>query len=196
MPLHLLSQAAAVSGKFASRGTPFVAVLALAAQIAAQNPVIPSIADRDDAASRPQQAASPVSDPSPAEISAPAPAPAQEEASLTSSSQTIPFLAIEAGQDNSQSSSSSSSQQATAPPSQPAATKAKHTHRGLGIALAVVGTAAFVISVGAYATVTGPGDLCHGGNQSGNCNAAHTATLVVMPVGGAMAVAGFYLAFH
>jgi hypothetical protein len=187
MQSHFSSRASRIGSRFASRCAPFVAVFALTAQVIAQNPIVPRSAGQSDAAIGSQQAT--ITAPAPPEISAPE--PAQEEANLSSSSQAIPFLALEAGQDSSQ----STSQGSTTTVATQTAPK-KPAHRGLGITLIVVGSLAAAAGIAAYVTVTGPGDICSGASKSGNCNTAHTATLVLIPVGAGIAATGLFFTFH
>ena len=119
-----------------------------------------------------------------------APIPAMEEADLAAP--PMSFSALEASQAGNQSSSESSSQSVPAP-TKPTATKPKPQHHGLGVALAVVGTAALAVGIAAYAI--GGGDFC-GNEQSGGCKEARDAGLVLMPVGAGVAVTGFYFQFH
>jgi hypothetical protein len=190
MESHLLSRVTRFSGRCVSRSAPFVAVIVLAAQVIAQNPLIPSSVKEPSSASGSQQidAANPT--PPTTEISAPA--PAEEQASL-SNAQRIPFLAIAAGQDTSQSSSPSAAITTT---TQTPTQKKKPAHRGLGIALVVVGTTALVVGAVGYAVFTGPGTFCNGGGDSGNCHTANTAALVLIPVGAGVAGTGLYFTFH
>ncbi len=118
-----------------------------------------------------------------------APVPNMEEASLVSPAAN-PFSSLE--QDSGQSSSSQSSPSAAAP-AKPAATKTKPPHHALGIALAALGTTA--LALGAVAYGFGRTDIC-ANEHSGGCNEARDAGLVLMPVGGAVAVTGFYFQFH
>jgi hypothetical protein len=130
-----------------------------------------------DAEARPQSVAAAIS----------APIPTVEEADL-SAPLPIPFSSLEATQAGSESSS-----QSVPPPSPPAAAKTKPQHHGLGVALAVVGSAALAVGIAAYAL--GGGDFC-GNEQSGGCKEARDAGLVLMPVGAGVAVTGFYFVFH
>ncbi len=119
-----------------------------------------------------------------------APIPALEEADLAAP--PISFSALEASQAGNQSSSESSSQSVPAP-TKPTATKPKPQHHGLGVALAVVGTAALVSGVALFAAEQSIG-VCNG--SSHGCNEAKDAGLVLMPVGAGVAVTGFYFQFH
>jgi hypothetical protein len=120
-----------------------------------------------------------------------APVPTVEEADLAAPL-PIPFSALAATEAGSQSSSESSSQSVPAP-STHAATKTKPPHHGLGVALAIVGTAALVSGVALFATEQSIG-LC--GPSSHGCSEAKDAGLVLMPVGAGVAITGFYLQFH
>jgi hypothetical protein len=125
----------------------------------------------------------------PAEKEVSAPVPNVETASLVSSA-TDPLLSI--AQDGGQSSSSQSSP-STAAPAKPPVAKAKSSHHGLGIALAVVGTAALVSGIALFATEQSIG-YCS--PSSHGCSEAKDAGLVLMPVGAGVAITGFYLQFH
>ena len=61
------------------------------------------------------------------------------------------------------------------------------------MALAIAGITALAVGVAAYAL--GNIDICSN-EKSGGCNEARDAGLVLMPVGGGVAVTGFYLVFH
>ena len=188
MESHLVLQVSRFNRRSLRRGAPYVAVLLLAAQVDAMNLIVRESADQPEGpAGSPQIALSP-SAPAPSDISA----PAQQEANL-SSFPTVPFLALAAGQDASQSSSPSATMTTT---TQTTTQKKKPAHRGLGIALVVVGTTALVVGAVGYAAFTGPGTFCNGGGGSGNCKTANNAALVLMPVGAGVAVAGFYFTFH
>jgi hypothetical protein len=190
MQSHLPSQSVRFSSRCVSRSAPFLAVFVLAAQVVAQGPIIRESTNQAEEVNGSQHLVSASSAISPTEIAAPA--PAQEEANLTSL-QTIPFLALAAGQDASQSSSQSATTTTT---TQTTTQKKKPAHRGLGIALVVVGTTALVVGAVGYAAFTGPGTFCNGGGGSGNCKTANNAALVLMPVGAGVAVTGFYFTFH
>jgi hypothetical protein len=114
-----------------------------------------------------------------------APDPVREDASLVRS-QAIPFLALEA-QDSSQSSSQSGVMNPT--PTQTKASRTKPPHRGLGIALAVVGTT--TLAVGITLDRLSNTAVC----GAGETECRHLG-IALMPVGGAVAVTGFYLTFH
>jgi hypothetical protein len=112
-----------------------------------------------------------------------------EEADLVSPAAN-PFLALtqEGGQ-----SSSSQNLPSGGAPAQPRAMKTKSPHHGLGVALAIVGSAALAVGVASY-TLSGI-DVCANA-KSGGCKEARDAGLVLMPVGGGVAFTGFYLVFH
>jgi len=118
-----------------------------------------------------------------------APVSGLEEASLVSPAPN-PFLAF--AQDNGQSSSSQNLPSDSAP-TQRRAVKTKSPHHGLGVALAIVGSAALAVGVAAYA-ISGI-DIC-ANDKSGGCKETRDAGLVLMPVGGGVAFTGFYLVFH
>lgn len=125
---------------------------------------------------------------------APAPAtpvPAQEEARLASP-QGIPFLAIEAGQNGGQSSSQDGTQNAPLPAKTPAA-KTKSPHHALGVTLAVVGVTALVAGAVLFAGEEAIG-YCNGSSKG--CNEAKYTGIALMPIGGTVAVTGFYLQSH
>jgi hypothetical protein len=123
-----------------------------------------------------------------------------EEARLVSPTADM-FLSLAQGGGQSSSSQSLPSGQnlppenssSTAPPAQARAVKTKSPHHGLGVALAIVGSAALAVGVAAYAL--GDIDIC-ANDKSGGCKEVRDAGLVLMPVGGGVAVTGFYLVFH
>jgi hypothetical protein len=117
-----------------------------------------------------------------------------EEASLVSPTSNQFFsLALEGGQSSSSQSLLSQDSSSGAPPAQPRAVKTKSPHHGLGVALAIVGSAALAVGVAAYAL--GDMDIC-ANEKSGGCHEARDAGLVLMPVGAGVAITGFYLQFH
>jgi hypothetical protein len=174
-----------------------------ASQAAAQSRFDRDVADHtanptQDAASATPQTSAPVVTPagtdaltSVPEAPVPsAPVPGLEEASLVSPTSNQFFsLALEAGQ----SSSSQSLPSQDSAPAQPRAVKTKSPHHGLGVALAIVGSAALAVGVAAYA-ISGI-DIC-ANDKSGGCKETRDAGLVLMPVGGGVAFTGFYLVFH
>jgi hypothetical protein len=123
-----------------------------------------------------------------------APASSLEEANLVNPTADM-FLSL--AQENGQSSSSQNlppeNSSSTAPPSQARPVKTKSPHHGLGVALAIVGSTALAVGVAAY--TLGGLDIC-ANQKSGGCKEARDAGLVLMPVGGAVAVTGFVLVFH
>lgn len=125
----------------------------------------------------------------PAETDISAPVPRLEEASLVSPVASA-FLSL--AQDGGQSSSSQSSTSIGSPAKPPAA-KTRSPHHGLGVALAIVGTATLAVGIAAYAL--GGIDIC-ANEHSGGCKEARDAGLVLMPVGAGVAVTGFYFTFH
>jgi hypothetical protein len=124
-----------------------------------------------------------------------APVSSLEEASLVSPTSNQFFsLALEGGQSSStQNLPSGQNLPEAAPPAQPRAVKTKSPHHGLGVALAIVGSASLAVGVAAY--TLGGIDIC-AGEKTGGCKEARDAGLVLMPVGGGVAVTGFYLVFH
>jgi hypothetical protein len=186
----LHSQAFKAGRRCLSRGAPFIAVFALAAQVVAQNPLIPDSVDVSSTATGATQSSAATGGSAQIEISEPAPAAEQEEANLTKP-EPIPFLSLEAAQDGGQSSSQSGS--TTAATTGTTTKKTKPPHRGLGIALAVVGVTA--LAAGAVAYGVGKTSLCVN-EQSGGCKEARDAGIALMPVGGGVAAIGFYLQFH
>jgi hypothetical protein len=112
-----------------------------------------------------------------------------EEASLVSPTAD---MSLSLAQENGQS-SSSQNLPSGAPPAQPRAVKTKSPHHGLGVALAIVGSASLAVGVAAY--TLGGMDIC-ANQKSGGCKEARDAGLVLMPVGGGVAFTGFYLIFH
>jgi hypothetical protein len=124
-----------------------------------------------------------------------APVPNLEEASLVSPAGNLSLLLA---QDEGQSSSSQNLHSGQnlpsgAAPARPNAAKTKSPHHGLGVALAIVGSTALAVGVAAYAL--GGADIC-ANEKSGGCKEAKDAGLVLMPVGGGVAITGFYLIFH
>jgi hypothetical protein len=123
-----------------------------------------------------------------------APIPQMEMASLTSPASNQFFsLAVEGGQSSSSQNLPPENSSSTAPPAQPRVVKTKSPHHGLGVALAIVGSAALAVGVASYA-LSGI-DVC-ANDKSGGCKEARDAGLVLMPVGGGVAFTGFYLVFH
>jgi hypothetical protein len=118
-----------------------------------------------------------------------APVSSLEEASLVSPTAN---MLLSLAQENGQSSSSQGLPSGAAP-AQPRAVKTKSPHHGLGVALAIVGSAALAVGVAAYA-ISGI-DICANA-KSGGCKETRDAGLVLMPVGGGVAFTGFYLVFH
>ncbi len=117
-----------------------------------------------------------------------------EEASLVGPTANQFFsLALENGQSSSSQNLPQENSSSTAPPAQARAVKTKSPHHGLGVALAIVGSAALVVGVAAYA-ISGI-DICANA-KSGGCKETRDAGLVLMPVGGGVAFTGFYLVFH
>jgi hypothetical protein len=133
---------------------------------------------QDAAAAALQVSATPAT---PAEMEISAPVPTVEEASLVNPATNSFFLLA---QDGGQSSSS------IAAPAKPPAAKSKSQHRGLGVALAALGSVALAVGVAAYAI--GRDDFCANA-KSGGCPEARDAGLALMPVGAGVAVTGFYL---
>jgi len=123
-----------------------------------------------------------------AETALSTPVPAVEEADLAAPL-PIPFSTLVATQSGNQSTPESSSQSAPAPTT-PTTTKTKPQHRGLGVALAAVGSVALAAGITAYAI--GRDDFCANA-KSGGCPEARDAGLALMPVGAGVAVTGFYL---
>ena len=123
-----------------------------------------------------------------------APASSLEEASLVSPTADM-FLSL--AQENGQSSSSQNlppeNSSSTAAPAHVRPVKTKSPHHGLGVALAIVGSTALAVGVAAYA-ISGI-DICANA-KSGGCKETRDAGLVLMPVGGAVAVTGFVLVFQ
>jgi hypothetical protein len=187
MESHLNAKVAKFSSRCISRSVPFLGVFLLTMQLAAQNQIIRGPADQTQLATGSQQIAAAPSAPPLPEISAPL--PAQKDANL-SSPKGIPFLALAAGQDSSQSSSQNAP--ATVPPTQTTVPRKKAAHHGLGVALAVIGTAALVSGVALY--VGEQHAYCN--SSSSGCNEAKDFGLALMPVGAGVAVTGFYLQFH
>jgi hypothetical protein len=161
------------------------AALFAASQSAAQSQIARDIAGPTrDAANDPPL----VSSATPADTDISAPVPRLEEASLVNPAANSLFsLAQDGGQSSSSQSSSTSS------PVKPRAAKTKPPHRGLGIALATVGTVALAVGIASYAL--GGIDICSN-EKSGGCKEARDAGLVLMPVGAGVAATGFYFTFR
>jgi hypothetical protein len=120
--------------------------------------------------------------------------PSLEEASLVSPTSNQFFsLALEGGQSSSSQSLLSQDSSSGAAPAQPRAVKTKSPHHGLGVALAIVGSAALVSGIALFATEQSIG-VC--GPSSHGCSEAKDAGLILMPVGAGVAITGFYLQFH
>jgi hypothetical protein len=149
---------------------------------------------QDAVSATPQTSAAPAT---PADVltSVPeAPVPSLEEASLASPASNQFFsLALEGGQSSSSQNLPPENPSSTAPPAQSRPVKTKSPHHGLGVALAVVGTAALVSGIALFATEQSIG-VC--GPSSHGCSEAKDAGLILMPVGAGVAVTGFYLQFH
>jgi hypothetical protein len=120
------------------------------------------------------------------------PAPAREEAQLASP-QGIPFLALEAGQNGGGSSSQDGTQNAPVASGKTAAARTKPPHHALGVTLAIVGTAALVSGAVLFAGENSI-SICNGSSKG--CSEARDTGIALMPIGGAVAVTGFYLQFH
>jgi len=165
----------------ADRGSTYLAMIfGVAAALASTQAISQTRLNRDVEAP-PLSASAPIS----------APVPATEEANMAAPS-PISLSALESIQAASQSSSESSSQ--TSPtPTPPQANRRKPQHRGLGIALAVVGSVSLAAGITAFAI--GESSFC-ANEKSGGCPEARDAGLVLMPVGGAVAITGFYFTFH
>lgn len=118
-----------------------------------------------------------------------------EEANVVNPNSSQFFsLAMENGQSSSsQNLPSGQNSSSGAAPAQPRAVKTKSPHHGLGVALAIVGSAALAVGVASYAL--GGIDIC-ANEKSGGCKEARDAGLVLMPAGGGVAITGFYLQFH
>jgi len=161
------------------------AALVAASQSAAQSQIARDIGgSAQDAANDPPL----VSSATPADTDISAPVPRLEEASLVNPAANSLFsLAQDGGQSSSSQSSSTSS------PVKPRAAKTKPPHRGLGIALATVGTVALAVGIASYAL--GGIDICSN-EKSGGCKEARDAGLVLMPVGAGVAATGFYFTFR
>jgi hypothetical protein len=125
----------------------------------------------------------------PAETDISAPFPRLEEASLANPAANSLFSLAQNG---GESSSSQSSPSAGGPAKRPTA-KTKPPHHGLGVALAIVGTATLAVGIAAYAL--GGINICANG-QSLGCREARDAGLVMMPVGAGVAATGFYFTFR
>lgn len=202
MEVHLLSTAPSLSQARANRNTGFLAalfalsILFFNSHSAAQTRMAGNSASRGEfAATLPGIKDVPSVQMEP-EISAPV--PNMEVSSLTNQAGAVSFQAL-AAQNSSQSSSQSASQDSTAGSSssttsaKTATTKSKPPHHALGVTLAVIGTTTFaagvVLLAGEHAI-----SVCNGASKG--CNEARDAGLVMTPVGGAVAITGFYLQFH
>jgi hypothetical protein len=123
-----------------------------------------------------------------------APVPSSDEASLVSPTANLFLsLALDGGQSSSSQNLPPENSPSNAPPLQPRAVKTKSPHHGLGVALAVVGTAALVSGIALFAAEQSIG-FCS--PSSHGCSEAKDAGLVLMPVGAGVAITGFYLQFH
>jgi hypothetical protein len=123
-----------------------------------------------------------------------APVSSFDEASLVSPTANLFLsLALDGGQSSSSQNLPPENSPSNAPPLQPRAVKTKSPHHGLGVALAVVGTAALVSGIALFATEQSIG-FCS--PSSHGCSEAKDAGLVLMPVGAGVAITGFYLQFH
>jgi len=164
------------------------AALFAAGQSVAQSRIARDIAGpAKDAAHDPSQVSPTSATPANTDLSAPV--PRLEEADLVSPAAS-PFLSL--AQEGGQSSSSQSSSSVSSP-AKPGAAKTKPPHHGLGVALAIVGTATLAVGIAAYAL--GGIDIC-ANDRSGGCKEARDAGLVLMPVGAGVAATGFYFTFH
>ncbi|MFZ1941559.1 MAG: hypothetical protein WBA18_17645 [Terracidiphilus sp.] len=191
MESYLLTRAAKFNRRCVNRSAPFLAVLVLAAQVVAQNPIIPVSADQNEPATGSPQTPAATYAPAPPEISAPA--PAQEEASLVEP-QAVPFLALAAGQDGGQSSSQTMpAAENVSNVTKGKATNTKPPHHALGVTLAVVGVTALVAGAVLFAGEKSI-SVCNG--ASNGCNEARDTGTALMPIGAAVAVTGFYFQFH
>ncbi len=188
------------------------AALFVASQSMAQSRFDRGIADHtadriadsaQDAASATPQTSGALATPAETEIStsvpeAPipgAPVPSSEEASLVSPAGNLSLLLAQDGGQSSSSQNLPSGQNVPsgAAPVQRKAAKTKPPHHGLGVALAIVGSAALGVGVAAYA-ISGI-DICANA-KSGGCKETRDAGLILMPVGAGVAITGFYLQFH
>jgi hypothetical protein len=185
MKLHPISNHGLIQGEFVRRSVALLALIVAVPTMMAQTAAQQISVQPAGGAVPSQQTAAEVSRQMPAEISAPA--PANEDADLTPAP-TIPFLSLEAAD-----SGENSSQNGQAAPSNTTATKTRPAHRGLGIALAVVGTLALVSGVALYGGEK-QFSLCNG--NSGGCNEAKDTGIALMPIGAGVAAVGFYLTFR
>jgi hypothetical protein len=176
---------------FSHCATP-LAILLLAMPVAAQTPIAQNTQDtvgQSQVSAGAQQIAASTSTPSPTEISAP------EAAQLKASpadQQTIPFLALAAGQDANQSSTQNAPSVA---PAKAAAKKTKSSHHALAVTLTVMGTVALVGGAVLYAGERSAW-VCSGPGNSSGCNTAKDSGLALMPIGAGIAATGLYLQFH
>lgn len=202
MEFSVVPCAARMKREGARRGALFLTLLFGAAallftgQVTGQTRIAGKIADRVQAVTASEQIIAATSVEEPVEISAPA---AQGEEAELEKPPTLLSLSMEAaqngGESSSQSATQSSSQEqpAATTPTKAATAKTRPPHRGLGIALAAVGTTALVLGVVAF--TASRLDIC-ANQHSGGCQEARDAGVILMPVGGAVAVTGFYLQFH
>jgi hypothetical protein len=193
MGSSLVSQTLRIGSRCVSRSAPFIAVLVLTAQVAAQNPMIPDAADLAGSAQGLPRAAQATA--APAQFEGSTPAPAQELASLASR-ETTSFFSLVAGPNGGQSSSQDGTRNmpATGSNQKKAAPSNKPPHHALGVTLAVVGVTALVAGAVLFAGEKAIG-FCNG-ESSGGCGEAKYTGIALMPIGGAVAVTGFYLQFH
>lgn len=171
-------------GKSAIAATLTLAALLAASPAAAQNRIFRDSADLIQPEASVQLAA--LSDNETASKQISAPETGLEDTSLVRP-QLIPFLSLEAAQDSGQSSSQTGVMTPTS--AQTKATKPKPPHRALGIALAVVGTT--TLAVGIALDRLSDTAVCGGGETE-----CRHVGIALMPVGGAVAVTGFYFTFH
>ena len=149
----------------------------------------PSSANQSREGSTLQQVTSPSDGKNPTPAASPAPA---QEKSGSPGSGAIPFHSLEIKDAQSSSQDGSQASQKT---SNSAMTPAPHTrpsHRTLGTALAIAGIAALVAGAALY--VGEQHAYCNG--SSTGCSEARDTGIALMPIGGAVAVTGFYLRFH
>ena len=188
MKSQSMSRSISMAQRLARRGIPArLVALALAfaftsSQVSAQPIMVRDAANLGPATASQGSQEAPAGEPA-AELSAPIPNVEEPIAGKPFSDSLVLLSSLDAGQNNPQS--------ASTPNAKPA--KTKPPHHGLGVALAITGTAALVVGV---ALLAGSGTSICSNEHSGGCQEARTGGYVGVGVGAPLAVLGFYLQFH